>query len=124
MSDHWHALGPNMPGLELTRRWSAASYAHSAMILSVGTPLNLRTIIAIILVAHSIADGRRPTFSGKVSTGAPRCRRARGMERRARSHLSLATMLSSFLGNGWESDLFVRLRLMPDGDVECRDGNC
>gem|GEM_PF-6685083 len=32
------------------------------------------------------------------------------------------TMLSGFLGNGWESSLFVRLRPMPNGDVEYRDG--
>ncbi|MGH9423436.1 MAG: DUF6531 domain-containing protein, partial [Thermoanaerobaculia bacterium] len=33
------------------------------------------------------------------------------------------TMLSSFLGYGWESALFVRLRQLPNGDVEYRDGS-
>jgi YD repeat-containing protein len=33
------------------------------------------------------------------------------------------TMLSSAIGSGWESSLFVRLRPLPNGDVEYRDGS-
>jgi RHS repeat-associated protein len=33
------------------------------------------------------------------------------------------TLLSSALGSGWESSLFTRLRQMPNGDVEYRDGS-
>jgi RHS repeat-associated protein len=33
------------------------------------------------------------------------------------------TLLPSFLGNGWESALFARLRQLPNGDVEYRDGS-
>jgi len=32
-------------------------------------------------------------------------------------------MLSSVLGYRWESSLFVRLRQLPNGDVEYRDGS-
>jgi RHS repeat-associated protein len=33
------------------------------------------------------------------------------------------TMLSSSLGFGWESSLFARLRQLPNGDIEYRDGS-
>jgi RHS repeat-associated protein len=33
------------------------------------------------------------------------------------------TLLSSVIGNGWESALFARLRQLPSGDVEYRDGS-
>jgi len=33
------------------------------------------------------------------------------------------TMFSSAIGFGWESSLFVRLRPLPNGDVEYRDGS-
>src|SRR5438105_5422640 len=81
--------------------------------------------VTINLVADGALQGTTFVHSGETSTSAldldagGRAGWNVAFDRTYRSR----TLLGSAIGNGWESALFARLRQLPNGDVEYRDGS-